>query len=263
MAKQAQKTIRAAASLRSAGPDKARAELLHALMKDMRVQFNDLSLLNQALTHPTFFEGDKAKQCRHNQRMEFLGDAVLDMVVGDYLYQCYPEQQEGGLTKMRSAVVCEAALAKAARGLGLGNYLLLGRGGENSGDRKRQSILADTFEAVVGAIYLEKGVYVARRFILRQLKEQLEELKEGHYDDYKSLLQEYVQSRGQSNVSYRVIKEWGPDHDKRFLVGVFYKRWQLAEGEGSSKKEGELKAAAAAWDSRNTWKRYFKEARHD
>ncbi|ADI02060.1 MULTISPECIES: ribonuclease III [Syntrophothermus] len=201
----------------------------------------DTGLLTKALTHPSYSQENEAVE--NNQRLEFLGDAVLNMVVAEYLYKNFPERPEGDLTRIRAKVVCEKALVKVANTLKVGEYLYLGRGEELSGGRKRNSILADTVEAVVGAVYLDQGLEYARDFILRYLAQDIHEVAEGNFYDYKSQLQELVQSRGKDNVTYAILEESGPAHDKTFIAGVFYRHKLLAQGVGKSKKEAEQKAA--------------------
>jgi ribonuclease-3 len=200
-------------------------------------------LLNSALTHPTYVFENRHLGWEHNQRLEFLGDAVIGMLLAEYLYLAYPEKPEGELSKMRAAVACESTLARRARELGLGRFLLLGRGEEVSGGRERPSTLADAFEALVAAIYLDKGLATARQFVWSQLSPELERTR---YRDFKTELQELVQGRGEGNVAYRVLREIGPDHDKRFQVGVFLQDRVLAIGWGRSKKEAEQQAAQGA-----------------
>ncbi|MHB1126018.1 MAG: ribonuclease III [Bacillota bacterium] len=216
------------------------------------IHLNTLSLLNTALTHPTFVFENKHLGIVHNQRLEFLGDAVLGLVVGEYLYHLYPHMAEGDLTKMRAAVVCESALARKARELNLGSYILMGRGEELTGGRERASILADAFEAVIGAFYLELGLEEVRTYIIGQLDAVISGLGHGNYGDYKTLLQETVQKEFEDNVAYLILQETGPDHNKRFVVGVTFRGRLLAEGVGRSKKEAEQKAAQVALEN---WKR--------
>lgn len=198
-------------------------------------------LLTKALTHPSFSQENNGTE--NNQRLEFLGDAVLNLVVAEYLYQNYPDKPEGDLTRIRAKVVCEKALVKVASDLRIGDYIYLGRGEELSGGRKRNSILADTVEAVFGAVYLDQGLAYARSFILKYLAADIEEVAEGNFYDYKSQLQELVQSRSKDNVSYVILEESGPPHDKTFVAGVIYRQKLLARGTGKSKKEAEQKAA--------------------
>jgi ribonuclease-3 len=210
-------------------------------MCDNGLRFNNQGLIDMALTHPSF---SQEKNCAvNNQRLEFLGDAVLNMIVAEYLYNHFNAEPEGELTKIRARVVCEKALLNVANSLRLGEYLLLGRGEEMSGGRKRRSILADAVEAVIGAIYLDQGYEAASRFVLANLQEYINETAQGDYQDYKSRLQELVQGKNKQNVSYQIIKECGPAHAKVFEAGVFYRDRLLAAGQGRSKKEAEQNAA--------------------
>ncbi|MDD4753852.1 MAG: ribonuclease III [Desulfitobacteriaceae bacterium] len=234
-----------------------REEELRQLTEGWGLDIKDFTRLNQALTHPTYVFENKHKGLAHNQRLEFLGDAVLGLAVGEYLYQSYPQRPEGELTKMRAAVVCEASLAERSRSLGLGKYLLLGRGEELSGGRNRSSILADVFEAVIGAVYLDAGWDVVKEFILKQLVDAIKNVDTDSYGDYKTMLQELVQKYGEESVSYLILKESGPDHHKKFVAGVTYHDRLLARGSGNSKKEAEQKAARAALKNLDTWKQYL------
>lgn len=237
--------------------DAERRQELQELVQSWDISSIHLDYLNQALTHPTFVFENKNKGLAHNQRLEFLGDAVLGLAVGDHLFRQYPCRPEGDLTKMRAAVVCEASLAEQARELELGRYLLLGRGEEMSGGRDRTSILADAFEAVVGAIYLEAGLEIAKKFILNQLESAINNFDPDNYGDFKTMLQELVQKHGEESVVYRVLKESGPEHNKKFVAGVIYKEHLLAQGSGSNKKEAEQKAAREALHSLDSWRRFL------
>ncbi|MGI6066199.1 MAG: ribonuclease III [Bacillota bacterium] len=234
-----------------------REEELRQLAQEWDLHLKDFVGFNQALTHPTYVFENKNKGLVHNQRLEFLGDAVLGLAVGEYLYSSYPQRPEGELTKMRAAVVCEAALAERARSLGLGKYLLLGRGEELSGGRNRTSILADVFEAVIGAVYLDAGWDVVKEFILKQLVDVIKNVDTDSYGDYKTMLQELVQKYGEESVSYLILKESGPDHHKKFVAGVTYRDRLLAHGSGYSKKEAEQKAAQTALRNLEVWKQYL------
>jgi ribonuclease-3 len=218
---------------------------LKKLQDCIGIQFHNVELLSLAMTHPTYvFENRSLKS--HNQRLEFLGDAVLGMVVAEYLFKNYPKKPEGDLTKLRAVLVCENTLSENARRINLGSYLLLGRGEELSGGRERQSILADTYEALVGAIYLDHGLEAARDFVLIDIKKNLSN-KNISYQDHKTLLQEIIQKYHNENVSYAILEESGPDHDKCFVAGVFFKEKLLAKGIGKSKKEAEQRAAKLAY----------------
>ncbi|CAA7602723.1 ribonuclease III [Acididesulfobacillus acetoxydans] len=199
-------------------------------------------LLTMALTHPSYLFENPRAGAENNQRLEFLGDAVLDFVIAEYLYLTYPERPEGELTKMRAAVVNEGTLARKAREIELGHELLLGHGEEVSGGRDRPSILADAWEAVIGAVYLQYGFEEVRRVILQMLKPAIEDVASGDYGDYKTALQEKAQ-REENEVSYRILAEEGPDHNKRFTAGVFLQGKIMGRGRGRTKKEAEQNAA--------------------
>jgi ribonuclease-3 len=210
-------------------------------------------LLVQALTHPTFFEGAKKEIPEDNQRLEFLGDAILDMLVGEYLYHAYPIAREGDLSKMRAALVCEPALALLAQELGLGRLLRLGKGGEAGGDRERPSVLADTLEALLGAIYEAEGFMAARSFVEQHFAPAIERLTRDDFEDKKSLLQELVQREANCGVSYKTLSMDGPDHAPRFESGAYSGGILLGRGWGGSKKESEQAAAAAAMALQSKW----------
>lgn len=199
-------------------------------------------LLTTALTHPSYLFENPHSGLENNQRLEFLGDAILDFVVAEYLYLNYPERPEGELTKMRAAVVNEATLASKAQEIRLGQELLLGRGEQVTGGRERPSILADAWEAVVGAVYLQYGLQEARRIILEMLKPAIAEVAQGNYGDYKTLLQEKAQ-REEAEINYQILAEEGPDHNKRFTAGVFLQGKLMGKGTGRTKKEAEQQAA--------------------
>lgn len=216
-------------------------ETVARFMRDNGLHFNDEAVIDMALTHPSFSQGRNSPYS--NQRLEFLGDAVLSMIVAEYLYSHFKQKAEGELTKIRAKAVCERALLGVANRMKLGDYLLLGKGEEMSGGRKRRSILADAVEAVIGAIYLDQGYAAATRFVLKHLRDYINETAQGDYQDYKSRLQELVQGKNKENVSYQIIKECGPAHAKIFEAGVHFQERLLAVGEGRSKKEAEQNAA--------------------
>ncbi|MEW6173374.1 MAG: ribonuclease III [Bacillota bacterium] len=203
------------------------------------------ALLRQALTHGSYAYEHPVMP--NNQRLEFLGDAVLQLAVSDYLYRTFPDKSEGELTKLRAAVVCEPSLARLAQDLGIGEALLIGRGEAQSGGRQRPSILADAFEAVLGALYLDRGLEKAAEFLLLQLEPVINGVLEGRQErDYKTELQELLQQHSRESVSYVILKEEGPDHAKCFTAGVFWRGTCLGQGEGRSKKEAEQRAAREA-----------------
>lgn len=203
----------------------------------------DETLLATALTHPSYDVGDKG----NNQRLEFLGDAVLGMALADYLYQTYPSFHEGELTRARAMLAKEASLVKVAQELGLGEVLLLGRGEEKDGGRYRSSSLADAMEALLAAVYLHFGYERARAFVVQHFGALVEENSEVAVTDYKTMLQEYAQGIGSENVSYRILDEVGPPHQKTFTAGVYYRRELWGKGCGRTKKEAEKAAAKTAY----------------
>ncbi len=218
---------------------------IQEFLKKNGIRMKKMDLAVQALTHPSCSQEENMGY-GNNQRLEFLGDAILDFVVGDYLYHRYPAFKEGVLTQVRAGLVCENSLYEIANRMEMGSYILLGRGEELSGGRSRRSTLADAVEALIGAIYLDDGIEQAKAFILRELADRLENLSEDSYADYKSRLQEWVQSRGRENVEYRLLETKGPAHDRWFVSGVYYMEKLLAQGEGKTKKASEQKAAAIA-----------------
>ncbi len=215
-----------------------------ALATRLGVELADPTLLETACVHGSYAA---EHHIASNQRLEFLGDAVLDLVVADHLHATHLELDEGGLSKARIAVVNETVLAEVARELGLGEALRLGRGAEVEGLRTKPSVLADTFEAVIGAIYLAAGLDQARRFVLRSLGDRVEAAaaRPGS-DDYKSLLQEWAQARHGAHVRYEMTGS-GPAHEPCFVATVLLGDEVLGRGEGRSKKSAEMEAAKAAW----------------
>ena len=227
--------------------DNERSKALSALCKRLHIELLDMNGLHQALTHTSFANEAKNIAITHNERLEFLGDAVLELVISEYLYTNFKQFSEGELTKARAHIVCEPTLAECATRLGLGDFLLLGKGEENSGGRHRNSILADAFEAVIGAIYTGSSFGSARDFILQNLKHALQTVEHnGYMRDYKTMLQEYVQRSGEVKIAYEVTKEHGPDHDKLFEIAVTITNTVLGIGTGKSKKEAEQSAAKQA-----------------
>ncbi len=219
----------------------------HSFLVEQQIPFHDEELMSTALIHPSYAQ--ERSELSNNQRLEFLGDAVLDFVVAEYLYQHYTNKAEGDLTQIRARVVCEKALVGMANRMDIGRYLMLGRGEDMSGGRSRKSILADTVEAVIGAIYLDQGLEFAREFILKYLEPVIVETVQGDYQDYKSRLQELVQARSRDNVHYKIISESGPAHARHFIAGVYFQNELLASGQGRSKKEAEQHAAGQALEN--------------
>ena len=218
--------------------------------KILGVEFKDKNLLRVALTHRSYLNenpplpGGFGEQ---NERLEFLGDAVLELVVTEYLYKQFPEKPEGELTALRASLVNANMLGDAANGLNFNDFLLLSRGEARDIGRARQYILANTFEAVVGAIYLDNGYETIKSFIIKILTPKIPEILEKRlYRDAKSFFQEEAQERVGITPTYDVLKEWGPDHDKHFIVGVYLNKDLVAEGEGPSKQIAQQQAAEAA-----------------
>ncbi|MBQ9844671.1 MAG: ribonuclease III [Oscillospiraceae bacterium] len=208
--------------------------------QNIQYTFKDKSLLNLALTHSSYANESKS-HIAYNERLEFLGDAVLQLVTSEKLYKENPHMPEGKMSKTRAALVCEDALANYSHKIDLGSFMFLGKGEENTGGRERPSILADAFEALIGAIFLDGGIAQAKKFILRFLNDT-----ELHLQDYKTLLQEIIQQNPGERLSYIVVKEEGPDHDKSFTVEVHLNSNPIGSGEGKSKKQAEQQAAKEA-----------------
>jgi ribonuclease-3 len=207
--------------------------------------FGDESLLEHALTHSSFAH-ERKQPARCNERLEFLGDSVLSVVVADYLYHHYPELPEGELTRIRAASVCEKALFGFAKSINLGDSLLLSRGEQNTGGRNRPSILADAFEALIAAIYLDGGMEPAKAFILKYVVPTLDNHRKAAFKDYKTLLQEVIQQNPEDRLTYLLVEESGPDHDKVFHYEVHINSNPVGSGSGRSKKEAEQAAAKEA-----------------
>lgn len=220
---------------------------LKKLEKKLGYGFKDISLLKTALTHPSFTNEKGQEHNRSNQRLEFLGDAVLSIVISEYIYLKHKSFPEGKLSKLRAAVVCEATLADAARSLCLGDYLLLGRGEKMSGGAQRASILSDALEAVIAAVYFDGGFEQAKKFVLGMLASKTDSLADngGYLHGSKTELQELVQTSG-GTVEYRLLSQSGPDHAKIFETAVYVNGKDTAHGTGSSKKLSEQDAAGKA-----------------
>lgn len=220
------------------------------LYRAIGYRFRDETLLQTALTHSSYVNENKLPYNENNERLEFLGDAVLDAVISEYLYREYPEAEEGVLTKQRAAIVCEQALHLCARAIRLGDYLILGKGEEHNGGRTRPSMNADAVEAVIGAVFIEAGWERARETALYILRDVIREAAMGHLNkDYKSLVQEKIQARGESDIRYEVVREEGPDHDKTFTVELLVSGKVQSIGSGKSKKEAEQQAAKIVLES--------------
>lgn len=204
-------------------------------------RFQEEGLLTQALTHSSYANEKHMKKGADNERLEFLGDAVLEIVSSEFLYKKYPKLPEGELTKLRASLVCEPTLAFCTEALQLGDYLLLGRGEDMTGGRMRKSILSDALEAVIGAIYLDGGFANAKEFIDRFILTDTEH-KQLFYDS-KTILQEEVQGSDKGSLHYELVREEGPDHNKHFVVAAYVGEERLGMGEGTTKKAAEQQAA--------------------
>lgn len=217
---------------------------MDVLEKRIGYVFNEKALLKQAITHSSYTNEQKINRTLHYERLEFLGDAVLELVSSEFLYSTYPKKHEGELTKMRATMVCEPSLAFCAADLELGQFMLLGKGEESTGGRNRDSITSDAMEAVIGAIYLDGGMEPAKAFIYRFILSDLED-KQLFYDS-KSNLQELVQGKLKKEFHYDLLEESGPEHNKIFKVAVYVEGECFGYGEGRTKKAAEQQAAYKA-----------------
>lgn len=215
------------------------------------VSFNDAALLRQAFTHRSYINEHRGEVQGHNERLEFLGDAVLELISTHFLYDKFPDKAEGDMTAYRAALVNAVTCAEVAQEVGMNDYLLLSKGEAKDSGRARQMLLANAFEALVGAIYLDQGYDAAKKFIEEHLFPKIDDIVHNKlWQDAKSSLQEKVQDAESVTPAYAVIKESGPDHDKHFTVGVYVKDTLWAEGEGKSKQEAEQTAARAALEQK-------------
>ena len=213
-------------------------------------EFKNKEYILEALTHSSY--SNENKNYPFNERLEFLGDSVLSIVISDYLFKKETKLPEGELTKIRANIVCEESLSEVSKNIHLGKYMLLGKGEEATGGRERISILADALEAVIAAIYLDGGIKCAREFILTNMEKIINDSIKGKiFRDYKTCLQEVLQSNGENNIWYKLIEEKGPDHNKRFVMEVGINDTVLGVGEGKSKKDAEQVAARKALDNIN------------
>ncbi|OGY79998.1 MAG: ribonuclease III [Candidatus Kerfeldbacteria bacterium RIFCSPHIGHO2_02_FULL_42_14] len=223
------------------------------LEKILHIFFKNPDLLQQALIHRSYLNEHRDFPLAHNERLEFLGDAVLELIVTEYLYNQYPDQPEGGLTNWRASLVNSQMLATIAARLTLNDFLYLSRGeAKDASSKARQTILANAFEAVLGAMYLDQGWEVTKQFILQHVLSELPQiLSQKLYVDPKSRFQEVAQEKLSFTPEYRVLHEEGPDHAKHFTVGVYLGRELIASGEGTSKQEAQIQAAAAGLKIKN------------
>lgn len=223
-----------------------RIQKLDSLQQQMKYQFRDPALLNKALTHKSY-ANENQQPIKDNERFEFLGDSVLDLIVSGYMLKAFPDYSEGTLSKIRAAVVNEACLADLAREINLGDYLLLGKGEEASGGRQKNSLLANAYEALAGAVYFDSDFGTALEIYLPVLEKEIAIYSDtARFRDYKSELQEYTQTHFNCIPGYRIVKESGPDHAKEFELVVMVRDEVCGQGKGKSKKEGEQAAAKIA-----------------
>lgn len=237
---------------RSSGGDevtleKSRLEHLKQFSKRLHIPLGDGQLLNEALTHKSYTHERKMNPSYNNEKLEFLGDSVLGLVISHYVFETYPGVTEGGLSKVKSVIVSAQVLSEKAAALDLGDFILLGKGEEKSGGRIRTSLLADALEAVIGAVYLVGGLPAAQGLVLNLLQEDVEKVFSGRIEkDYKTLLQEHFQKTQKTAPRYEVIREWGPDHNRNFEAACIVGGKTLATGVGKNKKEAEQLAAHEA-----------------
>ncbi len=225
-----------------------RKQDLTEFQNKIRYQFKETNLIDMALTHSSYANENKDKHVKDNERLEFLGDAILDLIISEYLFKKYPELQEGDLSKLRASIVCEASLAETGKELlDLGEYILLGKGEEMSGGKTRASIVADAFEAVTGAMFIDGCFEDVREFLTATLIASVKDISTKElYTDYKTILQIEVQKESKGAPTYNIIDEIGPDHDKEFIVEVLQDSRVIGQGKGKSKREAEQHAAHVA-----------------
>ncbi|GIO06301.1 ribonuclease III [Brevibacillus reuszeri] len=216
------------------------------LQEKIGVRFHDESVLRQAFTHSSYVNEQRGKRISDNERLEFLGDAVLELTVSQFLYKTFPKMSEGEMTKLRAAIVCEPSLVKFAELLNFGDLVLLGKGEELTGGRQRPALLADVFEAFVGALYLDQGVDAVFSFMEKYVYPRVDKGEFAQVTDFKSQLQEFVQQDNLGDIQYRIVEEKGPAHNREFVSEVLLNNRSLGVGSGRSKKEAEQQAAARA-----------------
>jgi len=226
--------------------ESGRLRELKKLSAKLGLKFNDLSLLNQALTHSSF-QNESGQSSQNNQRLEYLGDSVLELIVNEFLYKKFPSYTEGQLAKIKSHVVSERSLAKIASQIGIGSFLLVGKGEFLSGGKEKPSILADALEALIASIYLDQGLVKTKKFVIASVKDSIDSIRyPDDARDPKSRLQEMVQALYSNLPVYSVLSQSGPDHDRIFTCGVSVNGVEIASGRGNSKKQAEKNAAIEA-----------------
>lgn len=218
---------------------------MNSLEKRLNYKFKNIDLLKNALVHSSYANEIRGN-VHSNERLEFLGDSVLSIIVSEHLYNKFPNMPEGELTRMRASLVCEKSLCEFSRELGIGNYLKLGKGEDKNGGRERDSILADAFEAVLAAVYLDGGMDAAKAHIMNTVLRDIKHCEDDTFKDYKTTLQEVIQRNPEESVSYILVNESGPDHNKSFTVEVHLNSNVIGKGTGKSKKQAEQMAAKQA-----------------
>lgn len=217
------------------------------LEKKLNYTFKNKALLDEALTHKSYANENKVNS---NEKLEFLGDSILEFISSEYLYKNYPKLNEGELTKTRATVVCEDSLYEVAKKLEISQYIKVGHSEALSGGKEKSAILADSVEAIIAAIYFDGGLEQAKNFIINNLKDAMEIASQNvGVKDYKTVLQEKLQANGEVKIEYKIISEKGPDHDKIFVAQVLFNGKVLASGEGNSKKHAEMQAAKKALET--------------
>lgn len=221
-------------------------EDMKLLQKRINYKFKNIEFLTTALSHTSYVNENRRWKLKSNERLEFLGDSVLSLIVSDYLFKHYSHLPEGELTKVRASLVCEHTLCCFAHEISLGSFLKLGKGEETAGGRQKQSILADAFEALIAAIYLDTDFSRASDFVLMFVKAHLKREEKSIFVDYKTMLQEIIQKRQDEKLKYRMVRQFGPDHDKNFEVELLLNSDVVGHGFGKTKKEAEQIAAKQA-----------------
>ena len=231
---------------KKAGSTGKNEALFRSFQEKIEIMFQNEQLLIQAFTHSSYVNEHRKRPYEDNERLEFLGDAVLELLISHYLYNEFPTMSEGELTKLRAAIVCEPSLVAFANDLSFGKYVLLGKGEELTGGRERPALLADVFEGFVGALYLDQGLNIVYSFLEKSVFPKIDEGVFSHVMDYKSQLQELIQRGSAGLLQYRILQEKGPAHNREFISCVSINGEELGTGTGKSKKEAEQKAAQAA-----------------
>ncbi len=219
---------------------------LKQLEAKLNIRFHNPHLLRQAFTHSSFVNENRSNKVGDNERLEFLGDAVLELTVSEYLFHQNKDQTEGELTKQRAAIVCEPSLMKFAEALGFGKYVLLGKGEESTGGRIRAALLADVFESFIGALFIDQGLEAVKQFLHTHVFSDDSVKGKLPFEDFKTRLQELIQQQNHGVIDYRIVEEIGPAHDRMFVSEVFNGEVMLGRGKGRSKKEAEQQAASSA-----------------